>query len=194
MPVGVGYALDRQEAAETAKRVLCTHMATLALTGMLFLFSGWRTRGYMLTPGSQLPGWWRTSGLQGPGLHFQAILVGGRVHDEVLRDPHLIVPGRFTVSSVTSVTMRSLGEGTLSGIRKDEKLGQMVSVTHSMGHSREYLMSLHFRRFEASVIGSGRDRSSLLSDLQNFWGPPLAFRVKFQVCSVAFNLFLFLGP
>ena len=29
-----------------------------------------------------------------PELHFQAILMGGRVHDEVLCDPHLIVPGQ----------------------------------------------------------------------------------------------------
>lgn len=27
-------------------------------------------------------------------LHFQAVLVGGRVHNEVLRDPHLILPGQ----------------------------------------------------------------------------------------------------
>lgn len=27
-------------------------------------------------------------------LHFQAVLVGGRVHDQVLRDPHLVVPGQ----------------------------------------------------------------------------------------------------
>lgn len=54
-------------------------------------------------------------------------------------------------------------------------------------------MSLHFRRFEASVIVK-RQVQPTVSDLQSFWGPPLAFRVKFQVCSVAFNLFLFLGP
>lgn len=27
-------------------------------------------------------------------LHFQAVLVGGCVHDQVLRDPHLVVPGQ----------------------------------------------------------------------------------------------------
>lgn len=35
-------------------------------------------------------------------------------------------------------------------------------------------MSLHFRRFEASVIGSGRDRSSLLCLIfKTFGGHPL---------------------
>ena len=128
-----------------------------------------------------------------PELHFQAILMGGRVHDEVLCDPHLIVPGQVYGLFCHFCHDEVFGRGHW------QEKGRTAWVD---GVSNTLYGSQQGGTWWVCILGdlgplwlAGEETGPVYcAHLQNFWGPPLAFRVKFQVCSVAFNLFLFLGP
>ena len=175
--------------------VLCTHMwPPWRWLECSSCSPGWRTHGWSTPLQAPAPGWWRTSGLQGPGTAFPGHPRGWVCTRWGTPWPasHCPRPGLRSLPSLLS--RQGLWEGTLAGKRKDS-LGQMVSVTHSMGHSRGVLDESAFKEIWGLCDWQGkRQVQSTVSHLQNFWGPPLAFRVKFQVCSVAFNLFLFFGP
>ena len=150
MPVGVGYALDRQEAVETAKRgSVHSHVATLALTGMLFLFSRMaNTRIKYSTPGSSSR---IVADVWSPGTRNCISRPSSWVGVYTMRYSVTRISlsqARFTVSSVTSVTMRSLGGDTVrdkegwlgsDGVSNTRTAWVRWCLTHSMGHSRGVL-------------------------------------------------------
>lgn len=118
-----GYALDRRGSVETAQRgPEHSQVATLALTGMLFLFSRMaNTRMKYSTPGSSSR---MVADVWSPGtrncISRPSSLVGVyTMRYSVTRIS--LSQARFTVSSVTSVTMRSLGGDT--GRNKEGQLG-----------------------------------------------------------------------
>lgn len=131
---GNSYALCEGRAVEAAKGSSAhSQVATLALTGMLFLFSRMaNTRIKYSTPGSNSR---IMADVWSPGTRNCISRPSSWVGVYITRYSVTRISlsqARFTVSSVTSVTMRSLG-GDTDGNKKGQ-LGSVMYPTNSLFH------------------------------------------------------------
>ena len=172
---GGGYTLDRWGAVEMAKRgSVHSQVATLALTGMLFLFSRMaNTRMKYSTPGSSSR---MVADVWSPGTRNCISRPSSWVGVYTMRYSVTRISlsqARFTVSSVTSVTMRSLGGDT--GRNKEGQLGSdgVRNTLYGWQQGRTWWVCI-LEDLGPLGLAGGRDRSSLLWLIfKTFGGCPL---------------------